>query len=424
MRRVLILVNLKQRDSATDNLLATKLRERGFDVRVADYLPHNRQHVLFYKPNIVIGPEARCEYSVAFYKQCKEWGIYTIAKRTEGGAALKAWEVMSQDERDTVIGKWPYDVDMEIVWSEDFKKLMLEHGYLPEEKIFVAGALPFDVYFIPPFHTHPEKRKNLVFATGWGHADRNPIYNVPEAPPGSSIHEDAYRRHRQGRTAWINMMHKVIDALRPEGWDFYLRLKVGEHPAEYQDKLKDKIKIIVPCDTKTVLLNTDLLIHAGSTMAIEAHLCNIPALSFYGRLNQTEGYDFPHVSPEFENVDDLIAAIKSVELRRTNANTAAIDTLSREFYGVIDGKATERIADKIKSLALKEPNIPDEWPADKPIYEFPDVVTHVEQWICETCGRPSFVTRPGLEMIKCPWCGISLAKRMPPVIVEERKQND
>lgn len=416
--RILIFVNLPQRDQATDELLASKLRANGHEVRVAPYLPRNREHILFFKPDMVIGPEPRCEYTIAMYKQCMEWGVYAIAKRTEGGAAKKSYEVMIEDEKKTVIGTWPYDVDLEICWSNDFVDILKKDGYLPENKIFAAGALPFDVYFQPPYRQRPEGRKNLIFATGWGHADTNPEYNIPEAPPGSPLHRDAYERHRKGRDAWIELIRRAHDELAKEGFDIFLRMKVGEKPIEYQQKLAGKVKIIIPCDTKTCLLNTDILVHAGSTMALEADLCNIPAISFLGSLNQPPGYEYPHVSKDYDNIDDVIKAIREVQLDKSNANKESIAQLEKDFYGTIDGKATDRIVEKLLSLPKRPVNIPDEWPADKPIYNAGNVYPWSEQWMCETCRHICYVPKKDgekpTEMIKCPWCGISLARKAMP----------
>lgn len=414
MRRILLLTNLPQRDMATDALLATHLRNAGCDVRHVPFLPKPREHILYYKPDIVIGPEARCEFTVDMYRVCKEFGIQVVAKRTEGGAARKAWDVMDDAERKTVIGAWTYDVDLEIVWSKDFADLLAENGYIPRERIFAAGGLPFDVYFTGPTAPDRSHTHNILFATGWGHADRNPIYNVPEAPPDSPIHADAYKRHREGRDIWIKMMETANRKLSTV-WNTYIRLKVGEHPTEYQQKLGSRAQIIMPCDTKVALQHTNLLIHAGSTMAIEAHLMGIPALSFKGLTNQTKGYNYPHVSPNFDNIDELIKAIKDTNLNKSNADTQAIATLEREFYGTIDGNAAKRAAERILMLEERQTKVPDAWPAEKKDYSFPDCTKGYLGWICETCGKTTYCSDHTRDMIKCLWCGISLARRTPNV---------
>jgi len=416
MKKIILFYSLPQRDKAIDELLANKLRrelesrgEAG-EVRVAPFLPDNRAHILYYKPDIIVIPEARCEYTVDLAEQCMKWGVRVVAKRTEGGASWGAWEKMEEAERATVIGAWPYDVDLEIVWSERFKELLAKHGYLPEEKIFAAGAFPFDPYFEYPPAERTWTKPRVLFATGWGHADRQPEYNVPEAPPDSPIHKDAYERHSKGRAKWIEMMDKFISKFGDK-YDYFLRLKTGEAPLAYQQALGGRVKIILPCYTYLAIDNCDVLIHAGSTMGIEAHLRNKPALSFCGSINQVPGYDYPNVSPDYDDVDELIEAFEKLDMSKSNADLDNLKVLEREFYGKIDGKACERAAKKILDLEVRPTCIPEQWPESKKTYDTPGVYKFVEGWVCEACKKQCFNTILGREMIKCPHCGISLAKK-------------
>ena len=408
-KRVLLLSNLPQRDWPTDVVIAQHLREMGADVRQANFLPSPREHILFYKPDIVIGPEARCEFTVDFYRVCKNWGIQTVVRRTEGGCPSSAWKVMEKSERDTVIGAWEYDVDLEIVWSEDFATLLADNGYIPRKRIFAAGAITFDQHFYPPLRQPIEGRRALCFCTNWGHADRSPEYNVPEAPMGSPIHADAYNRHREGRLKWIELMRKAREKLSTS-WQMFLSLKVGELPDEYQKSLVG-MNILMPTTTKVIMLNSDLIVQSGSTLALVAHLYNIPALSYMGQQNQTKGYDYPHVSPDFTDPDLLIEAIRSVELGKSNANVESIEILCKELYGVIDGQATKRAAERIMALEERPTNIPDAWPPETKEYFHPGVSKETGTWICEACHRPNYVLNVKRDMIKCVWCGISLAIR-------------
>jgi len=408
-RKVLILTNLPQRDQATDILLAKALVQHGFDVTVTPFLPKAREWILFGKPDIVVGPECRCEFTVDFYARMMEWGVKVVAKRTEGGAALAAWDVMEEAERETTVGVWPYDVDLELVWSDAMKEVVAMHGHVIGKKITAVGALPLDPYFVDEKHLHPEGRKNVLIATGWGHADRSPAYNVPEAPPESPIHKDAFDRHTKGRAEYIKLINKLKAELEPE-YNIYLRMKVGEHPEDYINGCPG-LMITQPCDTKIALLNTDYLVHAGSTMGLEAHLMDVPAFSYLGQMNQTAGYDYPNVSPDFDNIDDMVEAIKAAVPGKTNANLGNFKRLEEEFYGVIDGKAAQRAANAIANLPDDGiPTTPLAWPASEIEYTFPDASKQPVGWVCETCGQITYSIKD-LDMLKCLYCGISLAKR-------------
>lgn len=409
-RKVIVFNNLPQRDAATDKILAEELGKRGLDVQVTTFLPKAREWVMFGRPDIVVGPECRCEYTVDFYKRCMEFGVKAVAKRTEGGAAQEAWDAMEEAERGTVVGVWPYDVDLEIVWSEDMKQLVAMHGHIPGKKITAVGAMPMDPYFRDEQHLHPKGRKTVLVATGWGHADGDPEYNVPEAPPGSPIHADAYNRHRKGREAYIGLIRQLKKALEPE-YNVILRLKVGERPDEYLQKIPG-VKILQPCDTKIALLNADYLVHAGSTMGLEAHLMQIPTFSYLGQLNQTVGYNYPCVSQEYSNTKDLIEAIKKAEPGKSNVIEENFKKLEKDFYGTIDGQACSRAADAIAALPdTGVPNIPISWPEAETVYEFPGCTKQPNGWVCETCGRVTYAAAADMRMIKCLYCGISLCRR-------------
>jgi len=409
-RKALILTNLPQRDQATDILLGGALAARGVDVQVTPFLPKAREWVLFGKPDIVVGPECRCEFTVDFYKRLMEWGVKVVAKRTEGGAAQAAWDMMAQSEKETTVGVWPYDVDLELVWSEPMRKLLALEGHVSGKKIQAVGALPLDPYFRDEQHQHPKGRKNVLVATGWGHADRNPDYNVPEAPPDSPIHKDAYDRHTKGRAKYIELIKQLKAKLEPE-YAVMIRLKVGEKPDEYLKAIPG-LMITPPCDTKVALMNADYLVHAGSTMGLEAHLVGIPAFSYLGQLNQTDGYDYPNASPDFKNIDKIVEAIKKAKSGVSNVNLKNYKRLEAEFYGTIDGKAFERAADAIVALPdAGIPHTPIQWPDNELIYTFPGCAKGHIGWVCESCEKTTYTFEQDKDMIKCLWCGISLARR-------------
>jgi len=411
--RVTIFTNLPQRDQTVDDLIATHLRKMGYEVWVRAFLPDNREHVLHFKPHIIVFPEARCEYTIEFIKTCQSWGIKCVIRRCEGGSATAAYELMEASEKETVIGAWPYTADLEIVWSEEFADLLGKEGYGKREDIYAAGGFPFDSYFphnrqFPPVE---EGRKNVLFAPGWGHSDRNPEYNVPEAPPGSPIHKDAYDRHRKGRTKWLEMIRALTETYKDQGYSFFLRPKTGEVPLPYQNTVGDCLALVQPCPPEVALHNTDIIIHAGSTMGVEANFFGIPGLSYCGNYNQVPGYEFPHVHPEYEDLDKFIEAFGKLKPRVPNGNMKAIRQLSKEFYGKMDGHACLRTAKKIAELEVTPEIVtPNLWPVESRYFES-QAFTHAITWNCECCHR-NCVTELGKEMIKCPWCGIALARRL------------
>lgn len=454
--KVSIQSNLPQRDKSTDEFLAEELRDLGYEVNVTDFLPKNREHILIYKPNLVVIPEARCEYTVDYIDLIRSWGIKVVIKRCEGGSAREAWDLMEESEQKTVMGTWKYNCDLEIVWSQDFADMVAQYGHTPKEKVVAVGALPFDPYFYTKYPTPPAGRKVILFAPGWGHADRSSSYNVPEAEPGSPIHKDAYDRHNEGRAKWVKMIREVGKVLEKQDWATFIRPKVGEIPRAYQDSVGKYCRLAPPVTTENALWNADVLVHAGSTMGIEAHLCGIPAFSYCGAINQVKDYEFPQVSPEIDSIDELINVIKNATFNKSNADMKAVRKLEKDFYGVIDGHACKRAAKEIAKIPLGTPRVPFAWPPPQKEYFTPGVWRFIMQWQCECCKNTSFSPPDGFsefvlkdfskgvipvlseatfgsgaEMIKCPWCGIALAKRYPdeyiikrgPPVIPDRPMN-
>jgi len=410
MKKALIFTNLPQRDKVVDEILAENLRALGFEARVSMFLPHNRMHVLGMKPNVVILPEIRCQYTVEMVETMRSWGIIVISRRCEGGCGKRAWSVMCDDEKDTAVGTWPYEVDLELVWGEEFRDIVLEKKYGTKETVKAVGAFPFDIYFYDKIAGKKKGgKKTVLFACGWPMADRGPRYCVPEAPPESSIHKIAYDKHRQGRDRWIEII-KELHALIGKEWDFLLRLKTGEIPNEYVEKLGDIVKITPPEPMILALKRTDVLVHAGSTVGAEAHYMDMPAISLLGDLVETPGYTPARISPYCKTTAELKQALESVEFGKSNANLDALEQSKTEFYGPIDGRACERSANLINEVPLKKTSIPDEWTPQRVQYPFPGATPQIEQWHCDCCNHTTYVMEPNQDMIKCVWCGISLIR--------------
>ncbi len=410
MKKVLIFTSLPQRDRVPDEILSEHLRKMGYDVRVTPFLPLNRMHILGMKPDIVILPEIRCHYTIGLANMMRTWGIRVVCKRCEGGCGRAAWSVMCDDEKATALGSWPYEVDLELVWGDEFRDILIEKGYGTSDVIKSCGAFPFDVYLYSEIKGKKEGgRPTVMFATGWPMADRNSKYCVPEAEPSSSIHKIAYDKHREGRDKWLEVMPKVIDALKDE-WDFILRMKTGEKPHEYSEVLGPKLKFTPPEPVILGLKRCDIVIHAGSTMAQEAHLMDMPAINLMGELVETPGYTPAQISPYCMTADELIELIKNATLGKSNANLEAIEQSKKDFYGPIDGLACKRAALEIDKLPVATPQIPDVWPPNRKEFPFPGAFATVESWHCDCCDKMTHTTNMSQDMIRCVWCGISLVR--------------
>ncbi|KKK95448.1 hypothetical protein LCGC14_2672690, partial [marine sediment metagenome] len=159
----------------------------------------------------------------------------------------------------------------------------------------------------------------------------------------------------EGGDRHFKMIETIVDRFAMD-WNILVTTHPGVIQEPYHELCK---KLKVPLDTEAgafvLLNNSDALIHAGSIMAVNAHILKIPAYQ-YGDVN-VKGSDswwasksaMSQVSPMFKTPT---AFVKHFRIPRTgsNANKAAIENLVKGRFGVIDGKATERAAEIISNV--------------------------------------------------------------------------
>ena len=111
-----------------------------------------------------------------------------------------------------------------------------------------------------------------------------------------------------------------------------------------------------------ILNYVDLLIHAGSTTALEAHFMNIPSLSFWNPA--PERSPISGIAPRSSTFEELDRLISEVQPGQSNADPEVVAALEREFYGRIDGQACRRAAERIDELLRRSNSRPFRYPRD------------------------------------------------------------
>ena len=411
-KKVLIFSHNPLRDTEPDRLLLEALDKKGFMVFFAHYLQRDRVTVLAVRPDIVILPEIRCEYTLDFAKQLKAWGIQIVVRLCEAGITHPSVEKIDDEYRSAIFGNWDYSdcVDLMLAWGPRTRDLQVKYGYLPSGMIRAIGGLGFDPYFaarpLSPM-LKPDYKKIVLFATGFSYAERNPEYSIPEARPEHGIHKRVVQRDIAGRKVWLEGMEK-FHARFSGNWNMAVRVHGGEREETYLELLKGKLMAIPALSTCLALQGVDAVIHCGSTIAFEAHLCNLPALNF---ANITPDELVASISPACPTIDDLIDEFTNLDLSKSNANPWAIAELKHKWYGPVDGRVAERAAEAIATLPDAKPLIPNAWPAapTEARYPTPGVMLTSAQWICASCQK-MFFTATDREMAKCPYCGIACCR--------------
>jgi surface carbohydrate biosynthesis protein len=411
MKKCIIYTHNPIRDPITDDCLTVALRKIGHMVWRRNYLDCDKHMVVYIKPDVIIMPEIRCEYSRDFAKQCKEWGIQVVVRPCEVGITEESIEGISEDYRRAIFGEnWPVAdyIDLMLCWGPKMKDLFIKYGGVPEEKMAVVGGIAFDQFFLPepPEKVERTEMKRALFATGFAYADRNPQYSVPEALSTDGLHQDMVTTDMNGRSRWFKIIQKFM-AEHGDEWEIWIKGHPGEKEQVYKAVLRDSVEICPPLPPVRAFKYVDCVVHAGSTMAYEAHLKNMPGINL---LNVCQDTIVSKISPNVNTYDELVDAMNKLEFGKSNADPAIIEILERYYYGTTDGKASERAAEAIDALPDSETKIPDEWPVCNEMrYVSKGVLKRVELWHCKGCGNQYHVQGPR-EMIKCPFCGIANVK--------------
>jgi len=423
-KKILLLSHVITRDTLIDDIIINELKSRGYLVWKCGVTGGIKKTITTVKPDIVIMPELRCEFTVEVAKFLHEWGAQVVIRRCEMGHSEES--TFHPQFEDALFGNYPeiYDyIQYDMVWGPKFKRMLSERFKQPLKKFKVIGA-PFDDYFLKrPSDEEIKKRtpgkKSILFLTGFGYADINPIYAIPEALDGQEIHGRMVKFHREVRSKFIQMMRLVMAAVGDEA-DYLLRLHPGDREGIYRDTFGDDLGYVSAEFPIQSLMRADVVIHSGSTMGYEAHMENVPALNFGNfLLDKVVGQIHPIINCPYE----LCKALGKIEFGKSNAIKENVEFLEKNYYGPLDGKMHKRIADVIDLLSENETNIPNDWPSSKePKFKSTGVMPIIEAWVCSECGS-QFGLLPGRGMAKCPYCGIAVIKMVTGPIPKDFQHN-
>ncbi len=404
-----------QRDKHIDNMLAEELRKLGHEVVVRAYVYGARESICYEKPDAIIHPMVGGEYKMDTIEKCKEWGIKVIVRRGEAGVTREVFNRLDANRQELITGHWDYSpfVDLELVWGNEFARLLSEEGYMNWTDLRVCGAFAFDPYFAngtPLTQRNRNRPKTMLFATGFSTADSSPDYCETGLPEGSKYHAELHNIHKDARGKWMASIESLCLKFKDQ-WKFELKVRPGESTKVYEDMVPSCVKVHPEGSASSeVLRNIDLLIHSGSTMAVEAHLLGIPSFNY---CNVNPDPIVAGVAPQVETHNELERLIGRVDLDKSNIIRPMLRHLEESLYGPIDGKACKRAAAHIDEHLKRnrvEKNIPDAWP--KEAKYFKDDGIHLEQqegdarWSCPCCRNIFWGEKEGTR--NCPYCNMKI----------------
>jgi len=398
-KRILVLTASPRRDILIDELLSDKLRSLGNDVWVSPCLREGRQKTLEIEPDVVLLPPIRNMYSRDFAETLKRWGVGVVTRHTEPSCDWADFKKMDARQKAEIWGNMPYIADMEIVWGEDEVQILQKRGC--RFPVYAVGSFSADKYLNEDFkkrYRHRDKfnqkykfkktKKTILIQSPWGFADHSPDLRIDEI--------DEFKEDIAGRDRHLDMIEQLHKALN----DKY-NILVTTHPGVITEPYKERLdKLKIPLDVEAVclelMINSDILIHAGSTMAVGAHLLGMPAFQF-GDANVKESKNWwsdsnkimSEISPYFKDVENLIETIKITPRQFSNAKVKTIEALKKGRYGKMDGKAYERAAILINKV---QGHFKMCWPKTTRDYNQLTIVKYPHQVlnsvVCGICKEP------------------------------------
>lgn len=423
--KVLVLSMSPERDWYIDEQICRELQKLGHKTFLRNYLQDGRTAVIFEKPDVAVIPVVRCPYTRDFAKRIHSWGIKVAARRSEAGVSTAMYYRMPRHLQVNQIGRYDYDdfVDMELVWGKEFADILVRENKIRKDKIRLIGGIALDTYKLPDYGEKIAKlagtkeaffeknnldpnKPTIFWACGFKMADVNPDYTLPEAEFGDPIHRELYEKDKDGRKHWIEAINKLYSRYSDK-YNFFVRPHPGEVCLKYRQRLSVGIAISLEGSAAIGLVHSDILIHAGSTLAVDAHMLNKPAYSFY---KAAEDDLIGNVSPRCDTPEELADMIDNVVFGKSNSLITSINDLE-SFYGIIDGHACERTALAVNEFAECEiqTNIPDYWPEE----ELNDYTTegviklsNLPIQYCNVCKKP-FQLLNGQKQVPCPHCSIA-----------------
>lgn len=412
--KIAIYTLTSQRDEYIDELLAKILRGYGHEVVVRSYIYGARESICYEKPDAIIHPMVGGEYKMDTVRKCKEWGVEVIVRRGEAGQGREQFDALDENHKKVILGNWDYSpyVDLELTWGQEFTDIIAEQGWMPAEKMRACGAFAFAPYFAPECIRDENHAKTILFATGFSTADSTPGYCETGLPEGVAYHEEVRKIHADARGKWLSAIRELVKWFG-EDWRFELKVRPGESANVYIGKVPSCVKVH-PADaaSSVVLRNIDILVHSGSTLAIEAHLLNIPSFNFH---NINPDPLLSMASPRLETYEELEWNLARVNIQQSNINEGVLRELEQHLYGKIDGKACEKAAafinEHLESKEIENTS-PIAWPKEAK-YALEGGV-HLEQqdgdarWTCQCCRNTFWAEAVGTH--NCPYCNMKIRR--------------
>ncbi len=370
-RRIVLLVDNRQRDLLSVTLIARHLREMGIECRL-EPLEAYRGALAAWRPHMIVFNHLAAGHLAAYSRRLAGMGVATTVLTNEG-------ITYDPDLLKFIVGNHHRDahIDYFLCWNGEMKRAMEEIGVFPATRKVVVGIPRFDFYCRPWSRLFEEARpaapRRVLVCTNFAYADFRDVPAAAEVFFGSlkdrlPIFQD-YRSlvdlHHRNRQRAFPFLDALAEARK---WEVIVR----PHPYEKAD-VYDRWLAGLPADCRrgvrldkgsnitSLILNSDVQVSCETcTTAMEGWIAGKPTIELtFERHPVFFHAEHARHQPLCDHPRDLPALVEEALAPRAQAAYAAGRRAHLEKWcHTPDGNSCQLVAQAI-AAALQDRPAPD-----------------------------------------------------------------
>jgi len=369
-KRVVLLVDNKQRDLLADTLIAHHLLALGVDCRL-EPLEAYRGVLAAWRPAMIIFNHLTASHLATYSRRLAEMGVLAVVLTNEG-------ITYDRDLLNFIVGNHHRNahIDAFLCWNGELKGAMGELGVFPETRKEIVGIPRFDFYCRPWSQLFHEPRPGgglprvLVCADFW-YAD---YWDKPEAAevsfgmlkgrlPAFDDYKTLVEIHHHSRLAALEFFTELAKTQR---WELIVR----PHPCEQADAYRAWLEGLptdwqrnVRLDSQSnitgAILNADLVISCETcTTALEAWIAKKPSIELtFARHPVFFHEELARHQPLCDRPQDLPGVVEEALAHPDQSEfLAGRQAHLRKWCHTIDGNSCQLVANTVQRALVDHPS--------------------------------------------------------------------
>lgn len=405
---VIIFVNIGNRDVLGLFWVYCLLKYKyGIKVKIFSVTTLKDYWVRLYRPNIVVHVMIDCKAAIEMYERMKALGCSMVVSPTEVVAWTGVGNFIFRSEYKHLIegmllsGKEMADFLVKAKKISNKQAILVGYPTLdwtkkPLSNLFLSKSAFRKIFGIK------SQQKVLFLASSFSMAD----FDLENWDEKKSVWNLSKSEIKKMINASKKMRVKTVECFKEmlkENQTYHVIVK--KHPLEmkgfYEKEFEsfENVSVVNEMDIHDLLKNSDVLIHWNSTTSIQAWGFNLPTVLLdFKEGNELIGFQ-KGILDEFQSgnyraVDykSLVESIKSSlsEKKTPRSQIRARKQYVSEWFGQIDGKNGERVAEEISNLLgqTKNNTIAFDLGLHRLVYYLPRLLSYKVKWLAYSILRP------------------------------------